>query len=107
MTASSLSAEQRLFYVYRALGSRSAVVYGLRSIMLAPLEIDGRLLGVVCLDSRVAKGILPNDDIDILYAMTHPIAASLETARDAQLDAAVQVVHQQRDLAETLARDHG
>ena len=29
-----------------ALGSRSAVVYGLRSIMVAPLEIDDRLVGV-------------------------------------------------------------
>jgi diguanylate cyclase (GGDEF)-like protein len=85
-----------------ALGSRSAVVYGLRSIMVAPLETDGRLLGVVYLDSRVAKGIFTDDDIDILSAMTHPIAAGLETARAAQLDAAVQVAHQQRDVAETL-----
>lgn len=85
-----------------ALGSRSAVVHGLRSIMVAPLETDGRLLGVVYLDSRVAKGIFTDDDIDILSAMTHPIAAGLETARAAQLDAAVQVAHQQRDVAETL-----
>ena len=85
-----------------ALGSRSAVVYGLRSIMVAPLEIDGRLLGVVYLDSRVAKGIFTDDDVGLLQAITHQVAAALETARAAQLDTAVQVARQQRDLAETL-----
>ena len=38
-------------------GSQSAIVHGLRSIMIAQLELDGRLLGVVYLDSRVAKGV--------------------------------------------------
>jgi eukaryotic-like serine/threonine-protein kinase len=85
-----------------ALGSRSAVAHGLRSIMAAPLEIDGRLLGAIYLDSRIAKGVFASDDVDILLAIAHQVAASLETARAAQLDTAVQVAHRQRDLAETL-----
>jgi diguanylate cyclase (GGDEF)-like protein len=85
-----------------ALGSRSAVAYGLRSIMAAPLEIDGRLLGAIYLDSRVAKGVFTHDDVGILLAIAHQVAASLETARAAQLDTAVQIAHRQRDLAETL-----
>jgi diguanylate cyclase (GGDEF)-like protein len=85
-----------------ALGSRSTVVHGLRSIMIAPLELDGRLLGVVYLDSRVAKGVFTDDDIDILTAVTNHVAMSLETARAAQLEAAVQAARQQRDTADAL-----
>jgi eukaryotic-like serine/threonine-protein kinase len=85
-----------------ALGSQSAVVHGLRSIMIAPLELDGRLLGVVYLDSRVAKGVFTEEDVDILTAVTRHIAVSLETARAAQLELAVQAARQQRDTAEHL-----
>ena len=85
-----------------ALGSQSALVYGLRSIIVAPLELDRRLLGVVYLDSRVAKGVFTERDVDILTAVNSHIAVSLETARAAQLEVAVQAAHQQRDVAETL-----
>jgi diguanylate cyclase (GGDEF)-like protein len=85
-----------------ALGSRSTVVHGLRSIMIAPLELEGRLLGVVYLDSRLAKGVFTADDIDLLAAVTSQVAVSLETARAAQLEAAVRAARQQRDTAEAL-----
>jgi diguanylate cyclase (GGDEF)-like protein len=85
-----------------ALGSQSTVVHGLRSIMIAPLELDGRLLGVVYLDSRVAKGVFTDEDIDILTAVTNQVAVSLETARAAQLEAVLQAARQQRDTAEAL-----
>jgi tRNA A-37 threonylcarbamoyl transferase component Bud32 len=85
-----------------ALGSQSALVYGLRSIIVAPLELDRRLLGVVYLDSRVAKGIFTESDIEILTAVNSHIAVSLETARAAQLEVAVRAAYQQRDVAETL-----
>ena len=85
-----------------ALGSRSAQIHGLRSILIAPLEFDGHLRGVVYLDSRVAKGVFTSDDVDILKAITNHIAVSLETARAAQLEVAVQAARRQRDVAETL-----
>jgi diguanylate cyclase (GGDEF)-like protein len=85
-----------------ALGSQSALVHGLRSIMIAPLQFDGRLLGVVYLDSTVAKGIFTAEDVDILTAVTHHVAVSLETARAAQLEVAAQTAQRQRDVAETL-----
>ncbi|GIE95180.1 hypothetical protein Ari01nite_26450 [Paractinoplanes rishiriensis] len=85
-----------------ALGSASAVTHGLRSIMIAPLEVDGRLLGVVYLDSRVAKGVFTDQDVDVLTAVTSQVAVSLETARAAQLEVAVHAARQQRDTAETL-----
>jgi diguanylate cyclase (GGDEF)-like protein len=85
-----------------ALGAASVVLHGLRSIMVAPLLVDGRLLGVVYLDSRVAKGIFTADDVGVLTAITSPIAVALATARAAQLEVAVSTAHRQRDLAETL-----
>jgi diguanylate cyclase (GGDEF)-like protein len=85
-----------------ALGSQSMQVHGLRSILIAPLEFDGQLRGVVYLDSRVAKGVFTRDDVDILRAITNHIAVSLETARAAQLEVAVQAARRQRDVAETL-----
>ncbi|MGW4940343.1 diguanylate cyclase [Actinoplanes sp. NPDC004185] len=87
-----------------ALGAQSVVQYGLRSILVAPLELDDRLLGVVYLDSRVAKGVFTVDDADVLTAITHHIAVGLETARAAQLEVAVAAANRQRDLAETLRR---
>ncbi len=85
-----------------ALGAQSVVLHGLRSIMVAPLELEGRLLGVVYLDSQVAKGIFTQDDVGILTALTNHIATSLETIRAAQLEISVQTARQQRDLADTL-----
>jgi diguanylate cyclase (GGDEF)-like protein len=85
-----------------AMGARSVVTFGLRSILAAPLLLDERLLGVVYLDSRVAKGVFTVDDVDLLAAVTHHIAVALETARAAQLEVAVATANRQRDLAETL-----
>ncbi|GAB1646336.1 hypothetical protein KRMM14A1259_67590 [Krasilnikovia sp. MM14-A1259] len=85
-----------------ALGSKSAVAHGLRSIIAAPLRFDGRMLGVVYLDSRVAKGMFTASDVGILTAMTNHIAAALETARAAQLAVAVQLAEQQRDVSDKL-----
>ncbi|WP_249998711.1 diguanylate cyclase [Actinoplanes sp. M2I2] len=85
-----------------ALGSHSMRAHGLRSILIAPLQFDGHLRGVVYLDSRVAKGVFTADDVAILKAITNHIAVSLETARAAQLEVAVQAARRQRDVAETL-----
>jgi diguanylate cyclase (GGDEF)-like protein len=85
-----------------ALGSHSVQVHGLRSVMVAALRFNGQLRGVVYLDSRIAKGVFTRDDVDILKAITNHIAVSLETARAAQLEVAMQAARRQRDVAETL-----
>jgi serine/threonine protein kinase len=85
-----------------ALGAQSVVLHGLRSIVIAPLLLEQRRLGVVYLDSQVAKGIFTADDVDILTALTTHIATSLETARAAQLAISVQTARRERDLAERL-----
>ncbi|MBT8228253.1 MAG: diguanylate cyclase, partial [Dactylosporangium sp.] len=85
-----------------ALGSHSTVVHGLRSIMVAPLLLKGRPVGVVYLDSRAAKGIFLAEDVELLTAITTHVALFLETARTAQLKVAVQVARHERDVAELL-----
>jgi diguanylate cyclase (GGDEF)-like protein len=85
-----------------ALGSESVVLHGLRSMLLAPIELEGRLLGVVYLDSRLAKGMFTKDDVDILVAITNHVAISLETARAAQLEVAIRSERERRAMAEAL-----
>ncbi|HEV8065275.1 MAG TPA: diguanylate cyclase, partial [Acidimicrobiales bacterium] len=85
-----------------ALGSESAVTHGLRSILVAPLQIEDRLLGVVYLDSRLAKGIFTRDDVDILSAITSNVAFALETARIAEMELSVATERRQRQVAELL-----
>jgi diguanylate cyclase (GGDEF)-like protein len=90
-----------------ALGSESAMHHGLCSMLVAPLQLDGRLLGVVYLDSRIAKGIFTDDDVAMLAAITNYIAVALETVRAAQLQTEVSAARRQRDLAEALSTAMG
>ena len=85
-----------------ALGSRSAVQHGLRSIMVVPVQFKGNTLGVVYLDSRMARGIFTDDDVEVLIGVTSHVAVSLETARAAQLHLAVRSAQQQQAFAEML-----
>jgi diguanylate cyclase (GGDEF)-like protein len=84
------------------LGPSSGLVHGLRSVMAAPLFLHGRPVGVVYLDSRVARGVFGPDDLDLLTAIGTQVVLALQTARAAQLELAVQAAEQQRDLAESL-----
>lgn len=70
-----------------ALASESILAYGLRSIIAAPVMLRERLLGVVYLDSRLAKGIFTPDDVSLLLGVSNHIAIALETARVARSEA--------------------
>ncbi|HEX5203133.1 MAG TPA: diguanylate cyclase [Actinoplanes sp.] len=85
-----------------ALGSRSAVVHGLRSIMVVPVQFKGNTLGVVYLDSRMARGIFTDDDVEVLIGVTSHVAVSLETARAAQLHLSLAAAQQRQAFAEML-----
>ncbi len=86
-------------------GSDTAVRLGLRSMIAAPVMLRDRLSGVVYLDSRAARGVFADEDLDILVAVAQQVAVSQETARyakgeierraldkDLQLTAAVQAL---------------
>lgn len=66
------------------IGSASAVAHDLRSIMAAPLTVRERLVGVVYLDSRLARGLFTASDLDVLQAISNHIAIAAETARMAR-----------------------
>nr|WP_269328056.1 diguanylate cyclase [Kineosporia mesophila] len=85
-----------------ALGAQSVVLHGLRSILVAPMMLDGRMRGVVYLDSQVAKGIFTHHDTVILGALTSFVASSLETARAAQLAIKAQTAERSAELAKAL-----
>nr|WP_269811313.1 diguanylate cyclase [Kineosporia rhizophila] len=87
-----------------ALGAQSVVLHGLRSILIAPMKLKDRLLGVVYLDSRVAKGIFSDDDLEILTALTGVLASALETARAAERAIRAQTAERAAQLAAELAR---
>ncbi len=69
-----------------ALGSKSILAYGLRSIIAAPLMVRDRLIGVVYLDSRLAKGMFTEDDVNLLLGVSNHIAIAVETARTARIE---------------------
>ncbi len=85
-----------------AFGSESVVAHGLRSILVAPVQLEGRLLGIIYLDNRLAKGVFTRDDLEILVAITNHVAVALETARLARVEMSVQAERNQRELAESL-----
>lgn len=86
------------------IASQSMLTRGIRSIIAAPLMIRDRLLGVIYLDSRVARGIFTEDDVQILLAVANHIAIALEAARSAQLEVEYQVERRERRLAEALRK---
>lgn len=79
-----------------ALTSDSILTHGLRSILAAPVMLRDRLLGVVYLDSRLAKGIFTPEDVGLLLGVSNHIAIALETARVARSEA--ERLAMQRDL---------
>ncbi|WP_269329913.1 diguanylate cyclase [Kineosporia babensis] len=91
-----------------ALGAESVVLHGLRSILIAPLKLKEKMLGVIYLDSRVAKGIFSDTDLDILRALTGVVGSALETARAAEraikAQAAEQAAQASAELANSLQR---
>ncbi|SNQ51477.1 Diguanylate cyclase (GGDEF) domain-containing protein (fragment) [Frankia canadensis] len=100
-------AEQRALVVTgtdqgAVLGSRSAVQYGLRSILAAPVPVSAGRSGVVYVDSRVAKGLFDEDDARILGALAKQVGLALHMAEAARLQTMVVSERRQRDLAEMI-----
>lgn len=82
--------------------TRSAAAHGLRSVLVAPMELNGRLMGVVYLDSRVARGIFAEDDVGVLTTLSNHVAIAFENARAAQLRAEIAAAQRERDVADAL-----
>lgn len=83
----------------KALGSESAVLHNLRSIMAAPLLLRDEFKGVVYLDSQLAKGIFTANDTELLSGMANHIAIAFETAKLANLEAAKRTMEKDLELS--------
>ncbi|MEC9464421.1 MAG: response regulator [Myxococcota bacterium] len=88
--------------------SDSILAHDLRSIMAAPLILQDRLLGVVYLDNRTAKGVFTEKDGEVLSIIGSFLAVSQETARSVQgelqrreLEAKARDLELSRNLAES------
>lgn len=79
-----------------ALGSVSIATFNLRSIISTPLLLQEKLMGIVYLDSRLAKGMFTEEDVEVLTALSNHIAIAIETGNKAKLELDHQAL--QKDL---------
>jgi adenylate cyclase len=59
----------------------SVAMYGLRSVLCAPLQARGRTLGVVYVDNRFQKGVFTQEDLDLLLTFANQAALAIDNAR--------------------------
>jgi serine phosphatase RsbU (regulator of sigma subunit)/tRNA A-37 threonylcarbamoyl transferase component Bud32 len=64
----------------------SVVAHNLRSIIASPVMLRDELLGVVYLDSRVAKSLFRAEQLSLLQAICNHIAIGMEAARLARAE---------------------
>lgn len=86
------------------LGSQSAVAAGLRSIIAAPLLIGEKVLGVIYLDSTLARGLFRDQDVDKLRALAGHIGISLERVRSNQLELERQTLAKDLEVSAAVQR---
>ncbi|HEX3048434.1 MAG TPA: protein kinase [Bacillota bacterium] len=59
----------------------SIVLYGIRSVICAPVMTKGKFLGVIYLDNRLVSGLFDEDDLQILDMVAGQAGVSIENAR--------------------------
>jgi PAS domain S-box-containing protein len=59
----------------------SVVVRSLRSVLCAPLQVEGRRIGVVYVENRLGAEIFSETDLDLLSAFAGQAAIALQNAR--------------------------
>lgn len=82
------SIEGRRAGQYRVQSSDEALQLGqsvydlkLRSVMCAPLEVQGRLIGVIYVDSKATRGEYSSRDLALFDALSSQLAIALDNAR--------------------------
>ena len=59
----------------------SVALYGLRSVLCAPLQARGRTLGVVYVDNRFQEGLFTREDLELLVGFANQAALAIDNAR--------------------------
>ncbi len=75
---------------------QSVMILGLRSILCVPLQLKGRVTGVIYVDNRLQAGLFTQADLDLLAAIAPSAAIAIENARLYQ--AAVEQGRLEREL---------
>ncbi len=79
------------------LASRASVrILGVRAILCVPLELKGRVEGVIYVDSRLQTGVFSPEDLDMLQGIAASAAIAIENARLYQV--AVEKGRMEREL---------
>lgn len=79
------------------LSSRESVrIVGVRAILCVPLEVKGRVEGVIYVDSRLQSGVFSLDDVDMLQGIAASAAIAIDNARLYQV--AVEKGRMEREL---------
>lgn len=74
----------------------------LRSALALPVETGTRLIGVLYLDSRVARGVFGPEDAEVLAALAAQVATAFEATRVAALERSVASERRRRVVAEAV-----
>lgn len=69
-----------------AIGSESAVIHNLRSIMATPLSVKGAVIGVVYVDSSLSRGLFTEADIKFFTTLANYISTAFELSRMALVE---------------------
>jgi len=79
------------------LDNRASVrLYGLRSVLCAPIQLKERILGVIYVDNRFQDGIFSQADLDLLSSLASSAGIAIENARLYQI--AIEKGRMQREL---------
>lgn len=89
----------------QAMGSESAVLYNLRSIMATPLLHKEKLLGVVYLDSSLTKGLFSKADVDLFSTLASQISVAFELSHIAQVELDKSRLQSELDIQSAIAEE--
>lgn len=82
--------------------SESIVLHNIRSILCSPIIFKDELIGVIYLDSLIARGIFDESDIQTLSAMCSFIAIAFESSRVASLEIERKILEKDIEITETV-----
>ena len=70
----------------KAIGSESAVINDLRSILAVPILHQDKVKGVIYVDSTVSRGLFSEKDVELFESVAAQVALSFENARFMEME---------------------
>ena len=89
----------------KVLGSESAVLHNIRSIIAAPLIINEQLSGVVYLDSSLMRGLFAESDLSLFTTLINHISVTFELARMKRIEEEKRKLQLDLDIQSAIASE--